>query len=80
MFSFSHAGYILLFDVTNMPASKKVWSLKRTSLVNIAKNMEKIWMTDYEQNLKDQGTFLFVIGPFECLSKQDLLLPPITSK
>ncbi|ELU06385.1 hypothetical protein CAPTEDRAFT_207619, partial [Capitella teleta] len=36
--------------------------------------MEKIWMADYERHFKDQGTFLFVIGPFEYLKLIDTLV------
>ena len=44
-------------------------SLKGVCLYNISKNMEKRWCADYYKNFYGQGTYLHVIGPFDCLSK-----------
>ncbi|XP_046390807.1 uncharacterized protein LOC124159203 [Ischnura elegans] len=50
-----------------MPQHKPVKSLKAACLRNIAKNIDKVWCKDYQENLMDQGRFIYVDGPFDCL-------------
>ena len=51
-----------------MPKTSTIKGLKEICLLSIAKNMERLWCADYSSKLLDQGTFMYLIGPFDNLS------------
>lgn len=59
-----------------MPRRKSAESLKRQCLFSIARDMDKVWSSDFYSNFRDVPRLLYVIGPFYFLTTeltQDLI-------
>lgn len=73
----------LLFSYPNvhgssvMPRRKSAESLKRQCLFSIARDMDKVWSSDFYTNFRDVPRLFYVIGPFYFLSKYWKLIPDI---
>lgn len=72
----------LLFSYPNvhgssvMPRRKSAESLKRQCLFSIARDMDKVWSSDFYTNFRDVPRLFYVIGPFYFLTTeltQDLI-------
>ncbi|XP_050397959.2 uncharacterized protein LOC126815906 [Patella vulgata] len=55
-----------------MPRTKSTDCLTTICLKNIAKNIDKYWFADVDRDFGENPHFLYIVGPFECLSGEQI--------